>query len=69
MCAPVCPRLIHRRAPAAPEDEAVAVAAPAAEDEAAADVLIPAAAEDSSMVFPGELQICFAVVRKGRVKL
>ena len=47
MCGPVCPRLIRRRVPVAPAEEAAAVAVQEAAEEAAADGLIPAEAEDS----------------------
>ena len=47
MCGPVCRRLIRRRVPVAPAEEAAAVAAPEAAEEAVADGPTPAEAEDS----------------------
>ena len=49
MCGPAYRRLIRRKAPAAPEEEAVAVAVPEAEEEAAADGPTPAEADDSNV--------------------
>ena len=49
MCGPACPRLIRRKVPAAPEEEAAAVAVPEAAEEAAADGPTPVEADDSNV--------------------